>query len=240
MFDMFKLFSNRSTPQETGSVEVTDRSLIKRFTDDPDFPYLISFPRTGSHWLRTLMELYFEKPSLVRAFYYKEATDFTCFHWHDADQTLERRSVLYLYRQPAATVYSQMNYDQENLEDSERVVYWSQLYGQHLKKWLITERFTSRKTVLTYERLTRALVSEFSKVCDHFGLPLDTKRLLEISALATKESLKEKTQHDSQVVNLSGSYQARRKDFQQRHAKLIMKTVFEQDEGLAAFFEANA
>jgi hypothetical protein len=52
-----------------GSVSVDDPKTIKSFTDNPDFPYLVSFSRTGSHWLRMVMELYFEKPSLVRVLF---------------------------------------------------------------------------------------------------------------------------------------------------------------------------
>jgi hypothetical protein len=96
--------------QADGSVGMTDQSLIKRFTDNPDFRYLISFPRTGSHGLRMLMELYFEKPALVRAFYFKQSTEFTCYHSHDIDLESDRRNVLYLYRHPVATVFSQMEY----------------------------------------------------------------------------------------------------------------------------------
>ena len=57
-----------------------NQKIVNKFISDPDFPFLVSFSRTGSHWLRNIMELYFEKPSLVRAFYYKNAKDFTCYH----------------------------------------------------------------------------------------------------------------------------------------------------------------
>ena len=46
------------------------------------------------------MELYLEKPSLVRAFYYKDASDFTCYHTHDMDLQLRRQNVIYLYHDP--------------------------------------------------------------------------------------------------------------------------------------------
>jgi hypothetical protein len=51
-----------------GSVSIDDPAVTKSFTDNPDFPYLVSYSRTGSHWLRMIMELYFEKLSLVRVF----------------------------------------------------------------------------------------------------------------------------------------------------------------------------
>ena len=42
------------------SVGITNQDLINEYINKPDFTFLISFPRTGSHWLRNIMELYFE------------------------------------------------------------------------------------------------------------------------------------------------------------------------------------
>ena len=118
-------------------IHVTDQALISSFLSQPDFPWLISFPRTGSHWLRMIMELYFEKPSLMRFFYYKDARDFTCYHRHDVELSIEGcRSVIYLYRNPRDTVYSLVRYHRENARNITRVRYWAQLYGKHLSKWL--------------------------------------------------------------------------------------------------------
>ena len=120
------------------SFKITDKKLVSSFTDDPEFPFLVSFPRTGSHWLRLLMELYFEKPALVRAFYYKDAMDFTCYHHHDENLELSgRKNVIYLYRNPVDTVYSQLCYYNQKIDDEARIQEWSNLYGRLLKKWLV-------------------------------------------------------------------------------------------------------
>ncbi len=42
-----------------------DQFVVDYLRSNPDLPYLISYPRTGSHWLRLVMEEYFDKPSLV-------------------------------------------------------------------------------------------------------------------------------------------------------------------------------
>ena len=218
--------------EDASSVEITDPALLRRFLDNPGFPHLISFPRTGSHWLRLLMELYFEKPSLVRSFYFKDAQDFTCYHRHDVELTLQARDVICLYRHPVPTVYSQLKYGNENIEDTERIVYYARLYGRHLKKWLITENFTRQKTIITYERLSADPSAEFAKVCAHFKKEFDREKFLQVVARVSKESLKEKTAHDQQVVNLSASYQQQRESFAQSHAPLVMETVFAQDPNL--------
>jgi hypothetical protein len=100
--------------ERSGSLQIDEPSIIEAFIENPDSPFLVSFPRTGSHWLRLIMELYFGRPSLVRVFYYPERTDYLTLHTHDIDLDIERRNVIYLYRDPVDTVYSQLNYYKES------------------------------------------------------------------------------------------------------------------------------
>ena len=160
-----------------GSVLVSDPALINSFTRNPDFPYLVSFSRTGCHWLRMVMELYFEKPSLVRAFYYKKARDFSCFHTHDMELDLKRQNVIYLYRNPVETVYSQLRYYENDIEDQARISHWTGLYARHLAKWLIHDDFTKKKTIITYEEMKSEMSAVLSSVCDHFNERLDHQKL---------------------------------------------------------------
>ncbi len=222
------------------SVAVTDGRILNKFLSDPSFPWLISFPRTGSHWLRMVMELYFEKPGLVRIFYYKDARDFTCYHRHDEDLSIQGvKNVIYLYRNPVDTIYSQLNYYKETIDDIERIIYWSELYGKHLSKWLFQENFTEKKTVITYEALTSSMREEFAKVCGHFGHTLDRQRLDAVISRVSKEDLKKKTAHDNQVVNLTESYRLGRKEFKARSGDLVLEAVISQDDRLAALFGGN-
>jgi hypothetical protein len=236
MFERIRKLLGGVVEPDDDSIAVTEEAVVRRFTDNPDFPYLVSFPRTGSHWLRMLMELYFEKPSLVRAFYYKNPADFTCYHWHDEDLRLQRRNVIYLYRHPVATIYSQLSYYEETHDDPDRIAYWSALYGQHLKKWLVTENFTTKKTVVTYETLKSGLAGGFQSVCRHFDVPFDESKLLAACGQVTKENLKRKTTHDNQVVNLSRDYEQDREAFRDAHGRVVMETVLAQDKTLSHFF----
>ena len=209
-----------------GSVSIDDPEVIRLFTDNPDFPYLVSFSRTGSHWLRMIMELYFEKPSLVRAFYYKDATDFTCYHTHDMDLQLRRENVIYLYRNPVETVYSQLGYYKESPEDEERRWYWTDLYARHLAKWLVHEDFTKKKTVITYEGMKADMEQEFGKVCRHFGRDMNVAKLKSVLDKTSKEELKKKTAHDRQGVNLTNKYQDDRKVFNEKYAEEIYSQIY--------------
>ena len=219
-----------------GSVSVDDPEVIKTFTDNPDFPYLVSFSRTGSHWLRMIMELYFEKPSLARAFYFKNATDFTCYHRHDMELELRRENVLYLYRNPVETVYSQLSYYKENPDDQERRHYWTNLYARHLSKWLEHDDFTREKTVITYEGMKSDMHREIEKICGHFGKDFDPAKLDLVLGQVSKDELKKKTKHDQQVVNLTDAYRNEREVFRKKYGELIFDELYSIEPALDKFF----
>lgn len=232
---LFKTIVNRVLNPD-GSVSVDNPEVIKTFTDNPDFPYLVSFSRTGSHWLRMIMELYFEKPSLSRAFYFKDATDFTCYHRHDMELELRRENVIYLYRNPVETVYSQLCYYREDPDDQERRQHWTNLYAKHLSKWLVHDDFTKKKTVITYEGMKSDMHGEIKKICEHFGQDFDPVKLNSVLVQVSKERLKEKTKHDQQVVNLTDAYQNKRDVFREKYGKSIVDDLCSTERGLEKIF----
>lgn len=222
--------------ENDGSLAVTDEAIIRRFVEDPEFPFLVSFPRTGSHWLRMLMELYFERPSLVRVFYFRERSDYLFLHTHDMGLDVHRKNVIYLFRNPAPTVFSQMVYEKEDTDDAQRIRHWAGFYGRHLKKWLIDEKGSERKTIVRYEDMTRNLEKEFMKITAHFSEVFDPLRLKAAMESVTKTEVKKKTSHDDKVVNTGAGYASMRDEFLKKHAGLIEETVFGQCPGLKRFF----
>ena len=220
-----------------GSYPVTDRKVIRSFIANPDNTFLVSFPRTGSHWLRMLMERYFERPSLTRVFYYPDRTDYLSLHTHDLNLDVERSHVIYLYRLPVATVYSQLQYHRQPLDDREAIVYWSELYGRHLAKWLHDEAFTSHKTMLRYTQMQENLVPTFEKICLHFGVSLDAERLGGIAQEMTLAHTRQKTRHDPQAVNTSQTYRQERERFKVNHKSLVWDTLLSGRPYLEAFFK---
>ena len=221
---------------DEGSTHISDQAIIDQFTSHPDNTVLVSFPRTGSHWLRMLMELYFEQPSLVRSFYYPENRDFLTLHTHDLDLEVERSHVIYLYRDPIDTIFSQLSYHGETLNDRNQVAYWSDLYGRHLDKWLHRERFTSRKTILTYEGMKEDLAVEFIKITEHFRREFDKTRLEQSAKLVSKETVKQKTRHDKNVVQLDTCYEVMREDFQKFQGSFVWETLTNDRPYLANYF----
>ena len=221
---------------QKGSAAITDEFILSSFKSNPDNTFLVSFPRTGSHWLRMLMELYFERPSLVRVFYYPERMDYLTLHTHDLELDVERSHVIYLYRDAVDTIYSQLQYHEEDIDDQERIAHWADLYGRHLDKWLHKEAFTERKTVLRYERLKEDLIEEFRKVCNHFDSPLDPERLEAVAERVSKERVNEKTTHDPQVMNLTQTYEEERQRFRKEHDEFVWQVVLDGREHLRQDF----
>jgi len=222
----------RDTIDKNGSFGITNHDVLKKFTNNPNSTFLVSFPRTGSHWLRMIMELYFERPSLTRAFYYPKCSDYLTLHTHDMDLNVYRKSVIYIYRDPIDTIYSQLNYYKEDIDNRDKIESWSDIYGRHLDKWLHKENFTVRKTVIRYDRLKENMANEFAKICAHFCFEFDTDRLKEAAFQVSKENVKEKTTYDNQVMNLSKRYQEERNRFSVEHGDIVWQILLKRREYL--------
>jgi hypothetical protein len=210
---------------DEGSTQISDQTIIEEFIANPDNTFLVSFPRTGSHWLRMLTELYFGRPSLVRVFFYPERQDFLMLHTHDLELGVERSRVIYLYRHPVETIFSQLHYHNQRSDNREQITYWSDLYGRHLEKWLHSEQFSTRKTIITYEGMKKDLTVEFTKITEHFDQTLNRDQLEQVNKLVTKETVKRKTKQDEQVIQLKPSYEVERQRFRQNHSELVWSVV---------------
>jgi len=211
--------------QSNKSIAINNNKIIENFRANPQNSFLISFPRTGSHWLRMMMELYFERPSLVRVFYFPTQKNYLTLHTHDLDLKTERSNIIYLYRNPNDTIYSQLSYYKEDLNNIRKIIYWANLYGQHLDKWLFKENFTKKKAIITYEGLKKDIVTEFSKIAEHFNYPLDKKKLTLVSNKIKKKEVQKKTKHDKQVINLNKQYQINKLVFITKYQNLITDTI---------------
>lgn len=223
--------------RKTSPPELARTAAIGRFAADPDSTYIVSFPRTGSHWLRMLMEKYFERPQLKLTYYYHDRSDFLTYHTHDMALDVVHPNVIYMYREPVSTVFSQMVYERSPISDRTWIRHWTELYGLHLVKWLHEERFTRRKTVICYERLQADSASEFARVAVHFGQTFDAARFAEISVDVTREEVgKQREETDPRVVDLSASYREGRKRFRDEQGAFIRDTLFRGREVLMPFF----
>jgi hypothetical protein len=236
-FSNFLDLISKDTASKTKAKRAS-KADVEKYNSVPENPYLVSFPRTGSHWLRMLSELYFKRPTLVRPFHFGNNRDYLYLHHHDKDMDLQRKNIIYLYREPVATVYSQLTYNSGDINCADSIRQITEEYALHVEKWLCRETFTTRKTVLNYEQLQTNLVAEFSKLTSHLGLPLDPERLVAVSAQITKDKVKEKTVlHDEKVVNQCSTYTNQRKAFAEKYHSLIWSVMLDSRPHLGAYFK---
>lgn len=206
--------------------ERASQTYVERFCADPRAPFLVSFPRTGSHWLRMMMELYFGRPTLVRAFYHLDRTDYLLCHTHDLDLACERGRVIYLYRDPIDTVFSQIMYEKQSPTDAAAAREWAGRYAEHLSKWLVDERFTREKLIVRYEDLRENLPAAFARIAGFFGQSLNGRTLEDAARCVTRDEVKRKTTHDAQVVQLKRDYEAQRQEFRETLGPTVRDVVF--------------
>ena len=214
---------------------VASKKVVQKAISDKNLPFLISFPRTGSHWLRLLMELYFEKPSIVRSFVYPIKNGFTCYHTHDLNLDIKRDNVIYLYRNPVEVIYSQMRYNKEDINNKKNIDNWSKIYAEHLCKWLIKEGFTKKKVLISYEGMCSKLQDEFKKICSFFSTDFNEEKFNKVSKLVDKDYVKKMTKHDEQVINRGDDYYRKRLEFIEKYTDSIMHKVYSEDEKLSNF-----
>ena len=188
---------------------------------NPDLPLLVSYPRTGSHWIRMIIEHYLQKPCLPRGFVLDSATSFWANHEHDKELILRNPlgKVLYLYRNPIDVVYSEMMYERGNFDSS--VDYYSSTYYKHLDRWLNTTSDIREIHYITYEDLCRNSRAAIEGVLKFLNFPLDEACLAESINFTTKSRVKKSVSHDPKALREDSNYQAKRKEFGHRYGDLI-------------------
>jgi hypothetical protein len=197
------------------SIDITDPDVIQRFCADEENTFLVSFPRTGSHWLRMVLELATGRPSLTRVFYYPERTDYLTMHSHDDDLQLKRRNVIYLWRNPVDTVFSQMWYVSDDVASRSNVVRWTERYARHLEKWLLNERFTARKTVVSYERMRQDMPAVVRRISEHLEIEIALVHTV------TKAHVRDANSWEPRIVPSDPAYAVVRSEFRRAMGDVV-------------------
>lgn len=198
-----------------------DSTLLEDYLRDLNFPYLVSFPRTGSHWFRMVLELYSDRPLLTRSFFPHSNENYLLSHTHDMNLSECRKNVIYLYRNPTDVIFSQLNYYQQPIDRELFVRLWVNQYSLHLIHWIFLEDCTTRKLVISYEQMKSNIALVYKRVCEHLELEFDKKKILEVAAQIDKKKVASKTSHDPQVISKKKDYQDKRMKFSQTYHDLI-------------------
>jgi len=166
-------------------------------------PFVISFPRTGTNWLNTMMEEYFQKNRVLPnyggsiTFVDKFNENFMWYFSHDKELNLSCSNpigVIYLYRNPEDVLYSVVtahlqssDIDEKNMRSNDLMEKYIDEYKKHLEKWLLSKN--KAKTVIRYENLQKKPIETFSKVVKHFGEEINVEKFSKIFEGMTKEKI---------------------------------------------------
>lgn len=209
---------------------------IEDFYSDNDFPRLISYPRTGSHWLRIMMEDYLGMPCGPQAFFHPDATPWG-LHVHDRfvgqgafqeGPVVNLKKVIYLHRNPIDTIFSQMVYD-GNLdfanEDVEKLV---TEYSLHLDRWLHNNEDIEELLDITYEEIKENTPAALRSVLVFLGYEIDDDRIQAVCKSSSKSKTKTVTPHDPMALNEQSlndplTYNVHKEIFREKFGETISK-----------------
>lgn len=199
--------------------DITQQLEDRNIFDDMSFPRLVSYPRTGSHWLRMMLEVHLGMPSYVQSFFDPNPTQCWGFHIHNRlieephhteGPVVGLDNVIYLYRDPIDTIFSQLRYEKKlsNSWDGEvngrldqDVEKISQEYYIHLKRWLSNNSDVKNFMSLTYEDLKDDPVGKLMTISTFLGMGGTIDTASEAVRRCDKSLTKKLTPHDNSALN---------------------------------------
>jgi len=213
---------------------------------------LVSFPRTGSHWLRIMVELYIGVPCAPQKFFADSSNeDIWAFHVHNRrvynphhseGPCFKLKKVLYLHRDPIDTIYSQLKYDKiiplnwtgsvekENIDIKKEMYNLIYEYRNHLFRWRFFKEDIESYTEITYEDLKENTFESLKKVINFIdeGITINDKLLKEVIAASNKSITKRVTPHDvlalnDEIINNPQGYNSSRTVFKEMYGATIEK-----------------
>lgn len=196
--------------------------------------HIVSFPRTGSHWLRMMIEVAFCNSTSIDNFSFDNAPNHITYHVHDLELKDKFDKVIYLYRNPVDTIYSLIKYYQQDIEDKENIKKLTNLYKDNAQKWLLEENFTKEKMFVTYESLVKNKEQELEKIARFLGVEFNKKNIEKTKDIS-RDSVRNKTLYDNQIVNIEKDYKQKKEEFEKENKDYILNLFFE-NKNLINFF----
>jgi hypothetical protein len=197
--------------------------LTSKFANE-DLPRLVSYPRTGSHWLRFTLEKYLNEPCLVRSFFVENPKSVWGLHTHDQfSKEQGYKNIIYLYRNPVDVIYSQMVYykikfNKENIDKQIKE------YKTHLDKWLVnTPEGVENIIRISYEEINNDPINTIKKVLEFLDKPIDEEKIEMSFDSISKSEVKKRTAYSDRVLNTDKGYDDCRDMFKEKFSELISK-----------------
>lgn len=192
-----------------------------------NLPLFISYPRTGSHWINCISEIYFNRPRLREGrttFINRNRKDWMWFHDHDLGLNIVHDNILYLYRNPVETMYSYAMAEKRGVIKEKFVIGQSKLYNRHLKKYLLNKK---AKVFVFYKNFIKDFDNEYKKVSEFFGIPFNANKLSKAKKIVNKKSLINISRDKQFISNklISKKYKDKRKEFTYKYGERIKEIV---------------
>ena len=210
-------------------------------TNENNNPYYVGVSRSGSHWIRLVLEGYLDGKSPLSSFIackddinilYSRLNDFKGTHDMQLDFVYD--NVIYLYRNPIDCIFSNLKYDGTDITDKKAVDYYLNIWIKHIQKWVYDEKFTKHKVILSYERLKNDFVSEFSKLLAFLNIEINTDKIIESNETYTKSKIREIV-HDKKVINNEYDYEIERKRFRELFGEYIISNLPDNHKSICEF-----
>lgn len=203
-------------------------------------PVFVSYPRSGSNWVNSLMEVYFGRPRLRQgiSFLDKKAAKKAPMWFHDHDYhsslKLSHNNILYLYRNPDDVIFSSLKSEYNGKINPETVGKEVLLLRDNLMKYLVRNQ---ARVILKYEKLKSDL-SEFQKMISWLNPKesIDMAKIRNANKIVSKQNVvarsADKRFFGQQI--LTANYENERSEFKQKYGSFIAKNVITTE--LKGFF----
>ena len=205
---------------------------IDQFLSHPDNPQLISFPRTGSHFVRVFLEKYIKRPTLPVSIDKHGINDYFLYHTHGMDTWRNNcHNYIYLYREPVDTIFSYTKYQGVPLNNRLEIILRANLYIHHLGKYMLHDNNNIKYISIRYENLIERPIDSFAKILDYLNVRIDDEKIeYYVNLLDKSETKKQLSNLYSQdksglIINTKREYSEERKAFRQQYSRLIYDLI---------------
>jgi hypothetical protein len=208
-------------PKNTNRVLLGDPPPEK----EKDLVLLVSYPRSGVHWVKSIISLFSQRPCLNVSPYYTDQPPWG-FHTHGhanygnknyPEPPNTYKSIVYLRRNDVGRViYSLLSFEKKPISEEEIRNKLREIL-EHRQTW---EPVSS--VVIEYEKLVEQDFSQINQVIDLLGLDRDDDKLRDIIEFLTKERLASIYNNNKQnVVPIQDNYDK----IYENHKEYIQKVI---------------
>lgn len=212
-------------------------------------PWILSFPRSGSHWVNCALERYTQRRRLFHIWqgHYNmnpisildEAIPFDNYMWVQSHfSKAPVPNAIYIIRDPVDVMFS-FGQAQKRLDtDVMATNFLSRTmdnYKTVINKWCLGPEKVG--TILRYENFIDSPAIEFKKLTDFFGLPWDEAKAIASLDDTTKGKLAENAKNMKNFFHVgleSDEYNTKRSAFRKRFGQFVYDTVL--NDGIEVLF----